>query len=209
MDDFVALAEYRRQVSDLYHQLRASVDDAPTRCARFRRSRDMIFANHPLSALNATQRSLFRGLHYFPYNPALVFTAALEAAGDDAILALQLHDDGVTHLRRAGHVRFAVDGSSVMLTVFWITGYGGGLFLPFRDASSGTQTYGGGRYLLDTIKHADLGSRDGCLILDFNFAFNPSCAYDSRWHCPLAPQENWLSVPILAGEMDYVSHSAH
>jgi hypothetical protein len=122
---------------------------------------------------------------------------------------MQLQDDGITHLRRIGRVHITIDGSEVALTVFWILGYGGGLFLPFRDATSGAQTYGGGRYLLDTIKHADLGSSDGCLILDFNYAYNPSCAYDSRWHCPLAPQENWLSVPILAGEMVFSPDSAH
>ena len=94
------------------------------------------------------------------------------------------------------------------MTVFRIVGYGGGLFLPFRDGTSGKQTYGGGRYLFDTIKNTDAGcveispgSRH--VVLDFNYAYNPSCAYDHRWACPLAPRENWLPVPIEAGEKDY------
>ena len=90
------------------------------------------------------------------------------------------------------------------LEVFWIDVYGGGVFIPFRDATSGSLTYGGGRYLLDTIKGADLGMTErGELVLDFNFAYHPSCHYDPRWSCPLAPRENWLTVPIEAGERAY------
>jgi uncharacterized protein len=89
------------------------------------------------------------------------------------------------------------------LTLFWISGYGGGVLLPFKDGTSGQETYGGGRYLLDTIKHADLGSDKGRLIVDFNYAYNPSCAYDPRWHCPLAPPENSLPTRIAAGEKSY------
>ncbi|HEX2196540.1 MAG TPA: DUF1684 domain-containing protein, partial [Actinomycetota bacterium] len=91
-------------------------------------------------------------------------------------------------------------GRDAALDVFWISGYGGGLFLPFRDATSGASTYGAGRYLYDTIKGADLGTEDGKLVLDFNFAYNPSCAYDPRWACPLAPPGNVLDVAVEAGE---------
>jgi hypothetical protein len=86
------------------------------------------------------------------------------------------------------------------LELYWLTSYGGGLFLPFADATSGTETYGAGRYLLDTVKGADLGQEEGRLVLDFNFAYFPSCAYDPRWTCPLAPPANRLSVPVRAGE---------
>ena len=88
------------------------------------------------------------------------------------------------------------------LTIYWMAGYAGGLFLPFRDTTNGTTTYGAGRYLLDAAKSADLGgSADrGTLILDFNFAYHPSCAFDPRWSCPLAPPENRLDVAVEAGE---------
>jgi uncharacterized protein (DUF1684 family) len=87
------------------------------------------------------------------------------------------------------------------LTIYWLGGYGGGLFLPFGDATNGTTTYGGGRYLLDSIKGADLGQvEDGRMILDFNFAYNPSCAYSPRWSCPLAPARNKLPGGVMAGE---------
>jgi uncharacterized protein (DUF1684 family) len=91
------------------------------------------------------------------------------------------------------------------LSLFWISGYGGGVFVPFADATSRETTYGGGRYLLDTIKGADLGSTpEGEIILDFNFAYNPSCAYNPRWTCPLAPPENRLPFAVTAGEMKMV-----
>ena len=102
--------------------------------------------------------------------------------------------------RRFGVVRFELAGSPRELALFWLEGYGGGAFLPFADATSGEETYGGGRYLLDTVKGADLGEADGRLVLDFNFAYNPSCSYDPRWVCPLSPPENRLPVEVRAGE---------
>jgi uncharacterized protein (DUF1684 family) len=114
--------------------------------------------------------------------------------------------DGTIVYRRAGHLRLDLPLGSGVLTVFAMLGYGGGLFLPFRDATGGQETYGGGRYLFDTIKNTDglclevtPGSDE--VVLDFNYAYNPSCAYDERWACPLAPQENWLPFRIEAGEM--------
>jgi len=101
---------------------------------------------------------------------------------------------------RIGWVRFAIDGTPCRLSVFWLNEYGGGIFIPFRDATSGRETYGGGRYLWDSAKGADLGSEDDELVLDFNYAYHPSCVYDPIWSCPLAPQENWLPVPINGGE---------
>jgi uncharacterized protein (DUF1684 family) len=85
--------------------------------------------------------------------------------------------------------------------MFWLLDYSGGFFLSFRDATCGDETYGAGRYLLDTAKGADLGTdENGRVVLDFNFAYQPSCSYDPRWSCPLPPRENWLTMPIRAGE---------
>jgi uncharacterized protein len=104
--------------------------------------------------------------------------------------------------RRIGAVTLGLPAGERRLSVFWLAGYAGGLFIPFRDATNGTETYGAGRYLVDGAKSADLGANPetGALILDFNFAFQPSCAFDPRWACPLAPPENRLDVPIRAGE---------
>ncbi len=95
---------------------------------------------------------------------------------------------------------FELLGRELELDCYWLEGYAGGLFLPFGDATNGATTYAAGRYLLDTVKGADLGSGEGTLVLDFNFAYNPSCAYNERWVCPLAPNENRLPVAIQAGE---------
>jgi uncharacterized protein len=108
---------------------------------------------------------------------------------------------GETHrFTRFGHVRFELYGEPRSLGIYWLEGYGGGAYLPFADATSGDTTYGAGRYLLDTVKGADLGAEGDRLVLDFNFAYNPSCAYDPRWACPLAPLENRLPVAVRAGE---------
>jgi len=97
----------------------------------------------------------------------------------------------------------AVETPVGALDVHWIDVYGGGLFLPFADATNGRGTYGGGRYLLDTVKGADLGgdARSGELVVDLNFAYNPSCAYDPAWACPLAPPGNTLAAPVRGGEL--------
>jgi uncharacterized protein len=103
---------------------------------------------------------------------------------------------------RIGRLELSYRGEPLQLGAYWIQGYAGGLFVPFRDETSGRESYGGGRYLLDTIKSADLGSDadQATVVLDFNYAYNPSCAYDPHWTCPLAPPENWLPIPIRAGE---------
>jgi uncharacterized protein (DUF1684 family) len=101
---------------------------------------------------------------------------------------------------RFGVAQFELFGEALELELYWLDGYSGGLFLPFRDGTSGKETYGAGRYLFDTVKGADLGMEGDRLVLDFNFAYNPSCAYDPRWVCPLAPYPNRLEAPIRAGE---------
>jgi uncharacterized protein (DUF1684 family) len=108
--------------------------------------------------------------------------------------------EGAVTFERVGRARFELHGRPATLDLFWLEAYGGGLFLPFADATSGHETYGAGRYLLDTVKGADLGMDGAQLILDFNHAYNPSCAYDPRWVCPLAPPANRLAFAVRAGE---------
>ena len=161
---------------------------------------------HPQSPLSAQARAAFSGLAYFDYDPAYRMRVRLEPAEVGNPLIIDTGgEDGVITYRRAGWLRFRLGETACRLTVFGLVGYGGGLFLPFRDATSAKETYGGGRYLFDTVKNTDglvlemtAGSPD--LTIDFNFAYNPSCAYDARWACPLAPRENWLAVPVRAGE---------
>jgi uncharacterized protein (DUF1684 family) len=117
-------------------------------------------------------------------------------------MELPVSAGGTMAMRRIGHVEIPFPAGTRRLGVFWMSGYAGGVFIPFRDATNGSETYGAGRYLLDAAKSADLGGdpeRD-TLVLDFNFAFHPSCAFDPKWACPLAPPENRLDIPIRAGE---------
>lgn len=196
---YLELIDYRRRVAQMYARVRAE-NDPESAWEEFKSARDRLFELHPQSALTAAQREAFTGLEYFPYDPELRIVAEVDADTDNRAFEVTLEQDGETRLRRVGWIGVQVGEASGRLALYWLEGYGGGLFLPFRDGTNGEQTYAGGRYLLDTIKGADLGSSEGHLVADFNFAYNPSCAYDPRWHCPLPPSENWLEFPIPAGE---------
>lgn len=200
---FEELLDYRRSVAELYGRLRRSDLSQVERCQQFRRERDSLFANHPQSPLSAEQKASFTGLGYYPYIPAWRFLLPVDTGVEPTIIEMELQDDGLVRMQRFGKIHFVVEGQSVSLSLYWTLGYGGGVFLPFRDLSNRHATYGGGRYLLDSIKHADLGQEGERLVIDFNYAYNPSCAYNPRWHCPLAPRENWLPVAIPAGEQRY------
>lgn len=200
---FEQLLDFRRSVSEMYARTRDAGADPAARSERFRRERDGLFRRHPQSPLSQDALDQYGGPRYFDYDPTLRHALAVDHDVEPGEIEVQLQEDGLVRLRRFGKVRFPVDGMEAELSLFWVSGYGGGILLPFRDATCGTETYGGGRYVLDTIKHADLGSEDGRLVVDFNFAYNPSCAYDARWHCPLAPPENHLAVGIRAGEKSY------
>lgn len=163
----------------------------------------MLFRTHPQSALDERQRAAFAGLQYFPYDARLAFTGRLVEADGAGLEEIGSSSGGSVAFVRAGMVELPIG----RLTVFWLNAYGGGLFVPFRDTTCGGETYGGGRYLLDTAKGADLGLTErGELILDFNFAYHPSCHYNPIWSCPLAPAENWLASPVEAGERAYRSY---
>ncbi len=239
------LADWRRQVSDLYAEVRRlGVGDPVGALTVWRAERERLYRDHPMSPVPAARRRNFSARH-FDYDPSLRFEVVVQAAAPAAPAAtpaatplaivpdptpgqaplapapplgtpalgaptplgapLSLPNSGGDSLsfRRIGSVEipFASHGPRT-LSLFWMEGYSGGLFLPFRDGTSGIETYAAGRYLLDTAKSADLGGdrERGSLILDFNFAYQPSCAFDPRWACPLAPPENRLDLAIRAGE---------
>lgn len=200
MSDHLDLVDWRRRVAALYADVRADLDPGPERLAAFRAAKDDLFRTHPQTPIPAAQRSAFRGLAYWPYDAALRLRARLEPDPDGAWFDLPVSTGDPLTFSRIGWVSFTVGGSAGRLGVYWLAGYSGGIFIPFRDATNGRSTYGGGRYVWDTAKGADLGSDGDSLVLDFNYAYHPSCAYDSRWSCPLAPRDNWLAVAIPAGE---------
>ena len=193
-----ALWDWRRRIADLYAAVRADPDREQA-WARWRHEREALFAAHPESPLGPEARPGFT-LPCFAYDPAWRLIAGLVAT-EAPMRSVPAGADGVVQLRPFAHTDGLATTLGRELTLFWIEGYGGGVFLPFADATSGQETYGGGRYLLDTIKGADLGATtDGQTVFDFNFAYAPSCAWSPRWVCPLAPAENRLAVPIRAGE---------
>ena len=195
--DTLDLLDWKRRVFGLYSEIRSL--PAESGWALWRATRDELFGSHSQSPLPAERRASFEGLSYWPYDPEAHVLASLEdveaqpqpvaTSGAEAIV-----------FRPFARASFELRGEQLALEVSWLAAYGGGAFLSFRDATSGDESYGGGRYLLDTVKGADLGEGEGRLVLDFNFAYNPSCSYDPGWVCPLAPPANRLSVAMEAGE---------
>ena len=199
---YLDLVDWRRRVGDLY---RISGPDA---LARFRQGRDDLFRSHPQSPIEDDERAAFHGLRYFDHDPSYRVRARLEPGDGSELTIATGGDDGAVRYRRIGRLVFTLAGQECRLTALCLLQYAGGLFVPFRDRTSGRETYGGGRYLFDTAKDTDglvlevtPGSTE--VVVDFNFAYNASCAYSPRWACPLAPPENHLPVAVRAGELVY------
>jgi uncharacterized protein (DUF1684 family) len=185
-------------VFELYHDVRSDPDPRQAWehwCA----VRNELFAEHPQSPLPAGARADYRGARYYDYDPRFRVAGRI-VASEQVDLDIATSRWSTYRFNRFATVQLRLLGRGLSLDCFWLQGYGGGLFLPFGDPTNGTSTYGGGRYLLDTVKGSDLGVDNGQLVLDFNFSYNPSCAYDPRWVCPLAPARNRLPVPVEAGE---------
>jgi uncharacterized protein len=209
------LADWRRAVAALYTDVRRlAATDPAAALVHWRATRESLYRDHPQSPVLASERASFRARH-FEHDPALRFEVRVEepagvgptaSPGLGALggmsIELPVSVGGAMSFRRVGTVEVPFAEGARRLDLYWMAGYAGGLFLPFRDATNGTETYGAGRYLLDAAKSADLGPgrAPGTLVLDFNFAYQPSCAFDPKYACPLAPPANRLDFPIRAGE---------
>lgn len=192
------LADWRRRVAALYVAVRA--EPSPVQAhALWRRGRDELMREHPESPLLPGDELRTTGVPYWPYDPELRFALELEPAGEPATLALQTGGTETTALRRVGVLALPAPLDAT-LDVWWMEQYAGGLFLPLRDGTAGQESYGGGRYLLDTAKGADLGVEGARLIVDLNFLYHPSCRYNADWQCPLAPPGNTIGHAVRAGE---------
>ncbi|HSL97914.1 MAG TPA: DUF1684 domain-containing protein [Candidatus Deferrimicrobiaceae bacterium] len=199
------LADWRRQVADVYAAVRRIAAFDPEEAWRtWRDERERLYLHHPQSPLPAAARRGFTAQHW-PYDSSLRYELMLVGRSADRpadSTALPLSSGGEMRLAEIGQLDVPFPTGTRSLAVFSLDDYAGGLILPFLDATNGAETYRAGRYLLDTAKGADLGGdpRSGTIVVDFNFAFQPSCAYDARWSCPLAPQANRLDFRIEAGE---------
>jgi hypothetical protein len=196
--EVLELLDWKRRIFALYAEIRAAVDRAGA-WEHWRSVRDELFRTHPSSPLDEAARRTYAGIPCFDYDPELRVTARVERLDSQGV-RIGSSGDAPIAFERFAAAHFTLDGADHALELYWLTAYGGGIFVPFRDGTSGAETYGGGRYLLDTVKGADLGMDGDRLVLDFNYAYNPSCSYDPRWVCPLSPPANRLPVAIRAGE---------
>jgi uncharacterized protein (DUF1684 family) len=194
---YLELLDWRRRVAEIFSEVRRRPAGAET-LSWFRAQKDALFKTHPQSPIPAEERPDFQGLAYWPFDAAMRVIATFTALEHEP----PSPPPSEIAFRRIGGLAFELKGEAHTLPAFWIEGYAGGLFVPFKDATSGGDTYGAGRYLLDTIKSGDLGSEAAAnaVVLDFNYAYHPSCAYDPIWVCPLAPPDSRLPLPIHAGE---------
>jgi uncharacterized protein (DUF1684 family) len=210
--DELELADWRRTIADLYVDVRRmALQDVESAFDHWRAVRERLFRQRPQSPVPAAGRSSFQARH-FAFDPAFRFEVVVEPDEPPAEMALTpspfgsldlpVSAGGTMRFSRIGRITVPFAVGERRLSLYWMEGYAGGLFLPFRDATNGRETYGAGRYLLDAAKSADLGGDLGrrTLVVDFNFAYQPSCAFDPRWACPLAPPENRLDIEIRAGE---------
>ncbi|WP_084103575.1 DUF1684 domain-containing protein [Demequina sp. NBRC 110056] len=184
--------DWRARVDALYAEVRAQ--ERPERAHRlWVMGRDRLLVKHPASPVPPEHREGF-GAQYAPYDPEYRFVVPVTAAEPER-REVPTPTDGVVPFERIGRVELPELGG---LDVWWLDSYGGGVFLPLRDASP--TSYGGGRYVLDTVKGADLGGARDALVVDLNFAYQPSCAYSSDWVCPLPGPGNTLTAAVEAGE---------
>jgi uncharacterized protein (DUF1684 family) len=226
------LADWRRRIADLYGEVRSmAASDPEAAWQHWREVREALFREHPQSPVPAADRPTFEA-HHWPYDPRFRFElpvvedngegavpgtpaglrpaggagteagGAINFGGGFGTLVLPISTGGEQSFTRIGWLDVPFAAGTRRLGLYWMAGYAGGLFLPFRDATNGDQTYGAGRYLIDAAKSADLGGdfERRTLVLDINFSFHPSCAFDPRWSCPLSPPENRLDMPVEAGE---------
>jgi uncharacterized protein (DUF1684 family) len=166
-----------------------------------RREKDDFFGHDHRSPLTPAQQRKFQGLAYFPENPALVVKATIDRNVEAGVVRMETTKGREQVYNRYGVVHFQVDGEAAQVTLYASEG-SHELFVPFRDATSGKETYGAGRYM-DLHRHGDE------IVIDFNYAYNPYCAYNPDWSCPLPPAENWLKVPIRAGEKSFPDGQGH
>ena len=183
------LLDWKRRIFALYADVRAMPDPAVA-WEHWCEVRSELYRTHPQSPRVGAEPV------YYPYDPALRFVGTVRTV-ELTLLEIPGSAGSVTRFTRFALARFG----SHELELYWLDAYGGGIFLPFGDETNAGDTYAAGRYLLDTVKGADLGGGHHDLVLDFNFAFNPSCAYDDAWACPLSPPPNRLPLRVEGGEL--------
>lgn len=199
MERALGLADWHRRMSEIYARVRANSDPEEA-WRKWRAERDELLAKHSHSPRGDSKDDVAKALPFFDYDPAYRLLVEMEGLSDQDLLSFDLGREGLMAMMPVGRTSGLKPHLRGELTAYWICGYGGGIFLPFTDTTSGHETFGGGRYLLDSINGADLGMEKGQIVLDFNFAYSPPSAYSPNWICPPSPSENHLPSAIRAGE---------
>ncbi len=166
-----------------------------------REQKDMFFKEHPQSPIPVYEKKVFKGLDYYPPDPASRFELELYEHGDKQIIKIEDTGGNVRDMMRWGEFRFKIDDVECRLQAYKSDPDEERFFIPFKDATSGKETYGGGRYL--DLDYYEDRTPEGKWILDLNKAYNPWCAYSVNFVCPFVPPDNWLAVPVYAGEKNY------
>jgi uncharacterized protein (DUF1684 family) len=195
--------DWRRQVAALYREVRAQQDPRLAHSG-WVEGRDALLRLHPASPVPERERPDYPGAVVAPYDADYRFVVEVDRAVPELRRDVPTATDGVVPFELVGRVTLPGLGS---LDVWWAVVYGGGIFLPLKDATSGKASYGGGRYVLDTVKGADLGGDSDALVVDLNFSYQPSCAYDDAWACPLPGAGNTVAGRVPVGELSTPGHS--
>jgi uncharacterized protein (DUF1684 family) len=195
----IELVDWRRQVALLYERARAEPDPQVAHQV-WREGRRALLGGHPQSPLAPDDPMRQSGPQYWPYDPSLRFVLPVLPSSSPRRRSIDAGGDGVVTIRAVGELELPGTLKNSRVTLWWVEVYAGGLFLPLRDGTAGDTSYGGGRYLLDTAKGADLGSDGQRLVVDLNFLYHPSCRYSDAWTCPLADDANRVPGQVCAGE---------
>jgi uncharacterized protein (DUF1684 family) len=162
-----------------------------------RRAKDAAFRAEPWSPVPHHERASFKGLQYYPADPRWRFEVKLVPHAAPKAMTMQASGGEAREYHNVGHFDIHAEGQDVRVQAYRADG-SDSLFIPFRDRTSGKETYGAGRYL-----DLEWEGPEAVYALDFNLAYNPYCAYDESFSCPFPPPENWLQVPVTAGEKTY------
>jgi len=178
------------------------MDENEAETQRVRKLRDAFFRSHPESPLDPEERAKFSGLRYFPYDPKYLVTVRFVPYPNPETVSLATSKGIGQKYLRLGYFEFAIDGKTFQLQAYRSPHgtHSEGYFVPFRDSTSGNESYVNTRYLEVEEKSRIEGDM---FKLDFNLAYNPYCAYTDKYACPFPPAENTLSIPIRAGEKKY------
>ena len=197
MTDRRSIADFRTRVADLYADVRRSgTSEASWRT--WRRDRDALLLTHPDSPITGAGEG-WPGQAFWDYDPTWRVLGEIDPDATGPGIEIHQQTGLIDRFDHVGVVRFTRDGADHELPIYWARSYSGGWFLPFKDATAGKETFGVGRYLLDQAKSSHLGTEEDRLVLDFNFAYHPSCVWGD-WLCPLARPESLLPIRVEAGE---------